>query len=219
MPGKHVRFDDEVVFFSPQPPTPSPTLTESSLPSSAGPYTPPQQYLPPPPPLPIGPVAIHPLLAFHPYVAPTLYDVTLPPHTLAANARSSPTTLPPHILDEPATQPSMNTLTLISDMLPWRLTIHPSRHYVSVLDVFHALYPFLRQPVSAAEFKTLPSQEARDEVALAFHTRCRRSVSHEGYEEQKAKGVKRVDFLMGRNRFMGLSSTKIGPDVWVLNVA
>ncbi|KAG1794303.1 uncharacterized protein BJ212DRAFT_1530893, partial [Suillus subaureus] len=45
-----------------------------------------------------------------------------------------------------------------------------------------------------------------------------RASSAEAYAEEQRKGLKRVDFLMGCTTFMGLSSTKLGPDVWVLNL-
>jgi len=35
--------------------------------------------------------------------------------------------------------------------------------------------------------------------------------------EEEIKGVKRVDFLMGR-KFLGLSSTTFGQDFWFINV-
>ncbi|KAF8843845.1 hypothetical protein BDN67DRAFT_963677 [Paxillus ammoniavirescens] len=227
MPGKHVRFSDGNVFYSPKPTpepsfsesTPSPSYSESSLPSSSGPRTPPQQNTYLPLALPTGPVAIHPLLAFHPFVAPVIYDVSLPPHTLSPNVHASPLSLPASVLDEPATQPIMHTITLVNDKLPWQLTIPPSKHFVSVRDLLEALYCFLRHPVLASEYNTLPNQEAKDQVSIAFHTRYRHAASKEASEEQYHKGVKRVDFLCGRNRFMGLSSTKYGPHVWALNLS
>ncbi|KAF8431095.1 hypothetical protein L210DRAFT_3306671, partial [Boletus edulis BED1] len=126
--------------------------------------------------------------------------------------------LPPKVFDEPATQPSMHTMTLIIDQFPWRLTIPPTKHYVSVRDLLEALYCFLRHPVLPTEYKMLPTQALKDEVSVAFHRRCGRAPSREAADEQYHRGVRRVDFLRGRTRFMGLSSTKVGPDVWTLNL-
>lgn len=215
---KQVRFNDDNIFYSPKS---SPSLSDSSLPSSgdsSGPDTPPQNkyaLLP----LPNGPVAIHPLLAFHPYVPPIIYDASLPPLTLAPNIHASPLSLPARVLDEAATQPSMRTMTLLIEQFPWRLVIPPTKHFVSVRDLVEALYCFLRHPVLPSEYNTLPTQALRDEVSIAFHNRCRRAPTKEAADEQYQKGVKRVDFLRGRTRFMGLSSTKVGPDVWILNLA
>ena len=213
---KHVRFDKDNIFYSPKS-TPSPTLTDSSLPSSgesAGPHTPPQNNFA----LPDGPVAIHPLLAYHPHFPPIVYEVFSPPHTLAPSMHASPLSLPAAVLEESATQPGMHTMTLLIEQFPWRLVIPPTKHYVSVRDLIEALYCFLRHPVLQSEYNTLPTQALKDEVSLAFHSRCGRAPSKEAAEEQYQKGVKRVDFLRGRTRFMGLSSTKVGPDVWILNL-
>ncbi|KAI9458763.1 hypothetical protein HD554DRAFT_2139124 [Boletus coccyginus] len=213
---KQVRFNEDNLFYSP-----SPSLSESSLPSSgesSGPRTPPQNnyaLLP----LPNGPVAIHPLLAFHPYVPSIIYNVSLLPNTLAPNVHASPQSLTTRVLDEPATQPAMHTMTLVINQLPWRLTTKPTKHYVSVRDLLEALYCFLRHPVLPSEYNMLPMQALKDEVSTAFHNRCGSAPSTAAADEQYKKGVKRVDFLRGRTRFMGLSSTKVGPNVWTLNLA
>jgi len=95
----------------------------------------------------------------------------------------------------------------------------PAKSFISVRDLLEAWYCFLRLPVLPSEYDALPSREMKDAVAIAFHTRCGRAPSKEAAGEELRKGVKRVDFLIGRNRFMGLSSTKLGPDVWAMNLA
>lgn len=218
MPGKHVHFNEENIFYSPTPSesTPSPTLSESSLPSSSGPTTPPQlrEHF-----MHLGPVAIHPILAYHPYVFPINYNVSYPPITASANIRASPINLDSYCLAEPATNPPIPVLSLQNDLLPWRCEIRASTsHYVTVEDVLVQLYRFLRIPGTREEFKAAPSQRIRDAISETYHNRCLRASSAEDYDEEKRKGLKRVDFLMGRTTFMGLSSTKLGPDAWVLNL-
>jgi len=211
MPGKHVHFNEENIFYSPSA-TPSPSLTESSLPSSDGPYTPPQLKTP------LGPVAIHPLLAFHPYVFPINYDVSRTPNTAYANIQASPVPLDSYRRSEPATNPPIHALTLKSD-LPWRCEIRASTlPYITVEDVLGQLYSFLRTPGTRDEYKAVPNQFSRDKIAESYGRRCSRASSAEEYAAEQRKGLKRVDFLMGRTTFMGLSSTKLGPDVWVLNL-
>lgn len=218
MPGRHVHFNEENIFYSPPPSesTPSPTFSESSLPSSSGPTTPPHLggFL-----LPLVPVAIHPILAYHPYIFPVNYNVSYPPNTASANIRASPINLDSYCLAEPATNPPIRVLSLQNDLLPWRCEIRASTHpYVTVEDVLTQLYRFLRTPGTREEFKAAPSQHVRDSVAETYHNRCLRASSAEEYAEEQRKGLKRVDFLMGRTTFMGLSSTKLGPDSWVLNL-
>ena len=75
------------------------------------------------------------------------------------------------------------------------------------------LYHRLRLPVLMAEFDKLPSRDAQHCVVVAYETRC------SGNETEARKGVKRVDFLGERRTFLGLSSSRMGPNVWVLNVA
>jgi hypothetical protein len=218
MPGKHVRFNEENIFYSPAPSesTPSPSTSESSLPSSTGPITPPQfrEFF-----MQLGPVAIHPILAYDPYVFPINYDISYPPNTARANIRASPINLDTHCLAQPATNPPIPVLSLQNDFLPWRCEIRASTtHYVTVEDVLIQLYRFLRTPGTRVEFKAAPSQHVRDAIAETYHNRCLRASSADAYAEEQRKGLKRVDFLMGRTTFMGLSSTKLGPDAWVLNL-
>ncbi|EGO04024.1 hypothetical protein SERLA73DRAFT_27426, partial [Serpula lacrymans var. lacrymans S7.3] len=125
------------------------------------------------------------------------------------------------VLAEPATSPPLQSLTLLNQSLPWELTIRPTSSvtpFVTVQDVLHGVYRFLRLSVNSAEYSMLPSKDHQMRVNLAYHARCNRSPSKDIYDEESKKGVKRVDFLMGQNKLMGLSSTKRGPDVWVLNV-
>jgi len=93
--------------------------------------------------------------------------------------------------------------------------------YVSVLDVVHALYRGLRMAVHPVEYEALPTVEATANVNEAFFSRCNKIVDKKARQEEHAKGVKRVDFLMGRNRFLGLSkqSNRNGSTVWELNVS
>jgi hypothetical protein len=212
MPEKRVHFNEENIFYS-RSATPSPTLSDSSLPSSSGPYTPPQFSTP------LGPVQIHPLLAYHPYVFPINYDVSHTPNTASANIRASPVHLDSYRRAEPATHPPINVLSLRSDLLPWACEIHAStQSYITVEDVLSQLYRFLRTPATRDEYNAVPSQSARDKVAETYRSRCSRVSSAAEKAEELSKGLKRVDFLMGRTTFMGLSSTKLGPDAWVLNL-
>jgi hypothetical protein len=228
MPGKLkvVRFADDDVYYSPAPSTPSPTYSSSSLPSSGGPFTPQHTtyYSTPLPPVSElypsparGPVRIHPALGFaaHPTYA---WDVTYHPTTTR-------TPLPANVLAEPATNPPLPSITIISPYLPWSIAITPSasQHklntisgtpaYVTVADVLSTLYRALRLAVRQAEYDKLPSLEAKHSVNEAYQARCR------GSEQELRKGVKRVDFLGTRKKFMGLSSSRAGPNVWVLNVS
>ncbi|KAH9836128.1 uncharacterized protein C8Q71DRAFT_760742 [Rhodofomes roseus] len=226
------------------PPTPSPVHSDVSLPSSVGIITPPQlayaqlspkyplQYVPGSPssfgslPYVAGHVMIHPVLAA-PRTA-LAWDLILPPS--AANVPTtygSPSPLNPALLAEPATHPGLPSLTIICDMLPWSITITPSRtHFVSVGDVLHALYRMLRLAVTETEVGVLPP-DTRVRVHSAFHARHKMLPDARSRAEEKQKGVKRVDFLMDLRRFAGLSIVMSGAalngkglgEVWALQLA
>jgi len=74
-------------------------------------------------------------------------------------------------------------------------------------------------PILPAEYGSLPSQDAILDVNTAYYRRCGRIEDFDSRRLEEGKGVKRVDFLMGRNRFLGLSGTLKGPDIWELNVS
>ncbi|KAK0443311.1 hypothetical protein EV421DRAFT_1948130 [Armillaria borealis] len=105
--------------------------------------------------------------------------------------------------DELATSPYLPAnMILISNYLPWRIHISPS----SVGDLVVALYTALRTRVTDKEMKAVGGKY----VMKSFAKR----VEGAGEEESK-KGVRRVDFLLGSTRFVGIEPTD-GPGVWKL---
>lgn len=233
---KQVRFVESNVVYTPSPAT----HYSNSLPSSS-PSPPPSPVLLTPPtslyhssPLPLIAVQLHPILSCptHGYTSapPLIWDLSLPPNTFATTRyHGVPQGLKPEVLAEPATMPPLPQITLYlhsaSGVWPWApLTIlgsNPHQPYVTVKDVLVGLYTQLRNRVSSAEFYSIPSQSAQDSISLSFKARCQR-LGGEGSKEagiEKSKGLKRIDFLMGRIRWAGLSGSKAGPDTWVVNVA
>ncbi|KAG5645978.1 hypothetical protein DXG03_004770 [Asterophora parasitica] len=221
--AKRVRFAEVNAGYSPKHPTPSPSLSSSSLPSSSDPPTPPVKTTPlihprstykvklsPLPSPPLDEMHIHFLLAFTPFGAPALlYHITTPPTFLLGSQMS------PDTFHEPATEPSLRSLTIIYPSLLSPITvISGDVGHVTLSDVLHAVYHQLRIPTTTAEYKSLHG-DTREYVDIAYFLRCK----HSGDETRQLKrGVKRVDLLMGRNRFFGLSATLHGPDIWELNI-
>jgi hypothetical protein len=163
-----------------------------------------------------GEIHIHFLLAFSPYDDPSIhYDISLPPSSLKKEISSEE-------FAEPATHPPLPSLHVICPHLQWAITILPSPGsggFVTVLDVFECIYRVLRIPVHPTEYGKLPSPGATLDVNTAYYRRCGRIEDLDTRQLEESKGVKRVDFLMGMNRFMGLSGTLKGPDIWELNVS
>ncbi|KAJ4472970.1 hypothetical protein J3R30DRAFT_3707966 [Lentinula aciculospora] len=165
---------------------------------------------------------IHYLLAFAPYQLPPLpYDLSTRPSIIKSF-------IPSDVLSEPATNPPVSSLIITCPHLRWEFPITPipassrKSSYVSVLDVLHALYRGLRLAVHPLEYEALPSLEVIANVNEAYYSRCNSTVDTKARQEEQVKGIKRVDFLMGRNRFLGLSKKSSRRDdglVWELNVS
>ncbi|ESK86218.1 hypothetical protein Moror_16667 [Moniliophthora roreri MCA 2997] len=167
-----------------------------------------------------APMRLHFLLAFSPYKSPAIhYDLSLPFSIIEHSPSNS-------IMAEPATEPPVSSLTITSPMLQWDITVtpaSPTRSYVSVLDVLLALCRDMHISVHPEEYEAIPSLEVTKKVNKAYFNRCRSIADTAARQAEEKRGVKRVDFLMGRNHFLGLSTrntsrTGSGGLVWELNV-
>ncbi|KAJ6569582.1 hypothetical protein B0H19DRAFT_1136126, partial [Mycena capillaripes] len=181
----------------------------TSLPSSYGPYTPPQNtfnaYLP------AAGVAIHPVLSFAGPTPYLFFDVTLPHQNVKPSTQLSPS-----VLYEAATTPSLPSLVLVHPRLRWQIAIQPSEgKYVRVVDVLSGIYTSLRQQATASDFEALP-RSAQSEITAAFSRRFSRMPDPSGKAVEKSKGLKRVDFLGSSITFAGLSKSQMGHNCWDL---
>ena len=114
----------------------------------------------------------------------------------------------------------MKYMTIISPHLPWSIKVHATNaHYVSLQDVLEAVYRTLRINLTQSEFASLPTEKDRRRATRAYEERYRRHRSQRSYEEEKRAGMKRVDFFMGRTRFVGLSNDGRRADEWHLRVS
>jgi hypothetical protein len=138
------------------------------------------------------------------------------------------------ILEQPATSPALCSMTLVSNLLPYPITVHsglvaypPSPYFgtpmgipsgfVTVRDVLTALYIFLRRPMSVAEVAALYPFGQAAWLALAFQSRVLRITNDGERLLEHQKGVKRIDMLIaaGKTLFSGLTATK-DPHTWAL---
>lgn len=84
-----------------------------------------------------------------------------------------------------------------------------------------ALLRDMNIPVTSSEYQALQSPQATAKVNEAYFHRCRSIMDPTARKVEEARGVKRVDFLMGHNKFLGLSSRtsmRNGETIWELNV-
>jgi len=122
---------------------------------------------------------------------------------------------------EPATTPPLPFLTITSIHLPWTIKVYPSNAvYVSLEDVYDSIYRTLRTNITSAEFNLFSNQDDQRRATRAYEKRYRRHHRNtRAYEEEKRGGMKRVDFLMGHTKFLGLSNSSRHPDEWQLRIA
>ena len=207
------------------PPTPELSMGSLSPPSPSGMLITPPLYtagLPGPTPysFPISPSKSTTHLHLHPFLRvssspPITYDLTQPTSMLYSPHYG----IPRAALCEPATSPSVQTLMVISPRLPWTITVSSSTyHYVSVIDVLDGIYHALRTGVTHHEFNSLQTDRDIRRVSKAYEERYRRIRGQQEYQEEKSRGVRRIDFLMEYTKFRGLSPAS-GRDVWILNTA
>ncbi|KAG6914793.1 hypothetical protein DXG01_015252 [Tephrocybe rancida] len=161
---------------------------------------------------PLEEMNIHCFLAFNPLKGshpPLDYDVTRPPTFLL----KSQLTLPE--FHEAATEPPLASLYITYPTLTTPISVFAGDvGYVTLSDVFHAVYHAFLLPTTAEEYGSLPRGLIGD-VNAAYYERCERSAD---VEAQLQWGIKRIDMLGRRHRFLGLSGTFHGLDVWQLNV-
>jgi hypothetical protein len=162
-------------------------------------------------------MSVHRLLAatHHPAIR---YDLVNHPSLIVTSASRS--RLSSQSLSEAAVKPELNSMIIVCTHFRWQLAIRAASNgfYVTVFDVLDGLHHFLYTNVARGEYEALrPDIQRR--VSLAFQSRCSRLPSHRERQEERMKGLKRIDFLMGSTQFQGLAPTAAATNVWQLNVA
>jgi len=121
-------------------------------------------------------------------------------------------------LEQPATNPQMTRVRIVCDAIPqWPVdiqvigtTLSPHRRrrtalpYLTLEDVVHAVHASLHRKISHEEWGRLNTME-ETEVARAYTRRFKASGSPYAESEQRAQGVKRVDFLLKNTWFRGFT--------------
>lgn len=227
------------------PPTPSPTYSTTSLPSPPFPSTPSSSrshYAPLPLVGPYGIIQqVHPAVSYDNRIAPRLqFDVTVSPShliplvpnkggwlstSLRPSVQQSPLTgrspsLVPFelsLLDEPVTYPQMTSIILFSDLLPWstRIEAETPGSAVTIFDVLDTLHTALRTPISKSEWNSLPPH-TQNAVSTSFYHRLGGIQDHSLRDKQFRRGVRRLDFLLGNTKLLGIAPVPNKPDGFTL---
>lgn len=114
-----------------------------------------------------------------------------------------------HGLHQYATRPPTSYMVIESPHLPWSIRIGgrtPDDKYLSVSEVFTAIYEALRQSPTAAELNILyassESKKKYREITSAYHKRSKRE---NPYQQDY---IRKIDWLCGRDVFDGLIRKK-----------
>ncbi|XP_006462372.1 hypothetical protein AGABI2DRAFT_119234 [Agaricus bisporus var. bisporus H97] len=152
---------------------------------------------------------------FHPALMKPTYDFDVSIHPSNHRSICSNIELQKELNSSMAEIPICH-ITLQSRHLPWRITISTERYYLTASDVLVGIYNNLRTRASKAEFD-MQSRRKQDEISVAFHDRLERRTPPELREQERLKGLRRVDFLPHTAlRFGGLEIGK-GSDPWVVH--
>ncbi|KAG6908878.1 hypothetical protein DXG01_002952 [Tephrocybe rancida] len=151
-------------------------------------------------------------LFIHPWIdaespAPEFYfDLSLStfePMQVSENGQSN--VLPDDLGMHPATRPPTSRLRiLISELREWPCDIHLDPYQeapITFMDVLGHVHRHLHTAVSQEEYDLLTHQGKVD-VAAAYTKRCRAIPNN--FVDERAKGIRRVDYLYGKTRMVGL---------------
>ena len=104
--------------------------------------------------------------------------------------------------------------------LPYSIVVLPSQPYafVTVSDVLRTLHCTLSLSVTTDELDELPSEGVRSQVKAVYERRVQAHPDWRTREMERRRGIRRIDLLLGRTRFLGLSIVGMRGDVVVLDV-
>jgi hypothetical protein len=149
------------------------------------------------------------------------YDLSLAP--TPGVTLNHPTYHVSSLWDQPVTNPPTAFIEIDCALLPWKITISPSRNssqpYITFRDLFGCLYYNLRKQVTQAEYDQLKSPRHQAHIDSAYKRRYKRIADYDQYEKELQGGVRRVDFLGEYVQFAGLSPSPNGKSKWTLHVA
>jgi len=194
-----VAFSDFESEHTRTPSTPSsvtmPSITPPSRPPGSLPYTQSNTNLEAHP--------IHPALA-----APRpllIFDVSLPPSLQDLDA----------VLLSQYASDSAKPVEIYCDGFPWRISVQshdPIYRRITVSDILERVHETMQKPVTENELERARKRGGETSVQMVRDVHARRDPN--GHQK-----MKRLDFLLGRNRFAGLEVSDADRNHWRVHVA
>lgn len=129
------------------------------------------------------------------------WNISFPPHTVRMR----------FALDgnESAFDPPLTTCRIVSTLIPWviELSAPDDRAYVTVMSLVADVYDCLKRPIERNVYERQPAffQELVD---ATYQRRCLAIPDAESAQIALDKGIKRVDFLLDKVHFAGLTQVK-----------
>ncbi|KAH9931035.1 hypothetical protein B0H21DRAFT_97880 [Amylocystis lapponica] len=122
-------------------------------------------------------------------------------------------------LSAAATHPPRSELTLRVPGYPWAVTVSPRAPTacVTVLDVLYHIHRNLHKGVRVDEGRT-GTRALRASVRRAYTARVDAVVDAKAREAEKRKGMRRIDYLLGKDVFDGLRLERGEGEAWTLEM-
>ena len=141
------------------------------------------------------------------------FDMAFPVDEAAFQCSGRRTKLSDAELNKPAANGTMTKMLITFEHGPfsWEVDVKNSRG-ICCRDVFQAIYKAFDEQLTLEEQRLVRD---RREVEAAFRLRCKLSPGIP--EDERSLGWKRVDVLLHKTVFLGLTQPKSGSD-WVLNL-
>jgi hypothetical protein len=139
---------------------------------------------------------VHYGLAFNPNQQHVHWDIFQPTSTVQNLDASYPIQL-----NIPAVEPPVNAMRLVCKDMPWIITIKKSVGFVSIGDVFEAIFTQMQEPIIQSEWRLMGSSQQK-KVTQRF--RYRNDMLRSMGKEEDTRGIRRVDYCLNKVAFAGL---------------
>lgn len=107
-----------------------------------------------------------------------------------------------------AIEPPVQSLRIVCKDMPWMIRIKKKEGFVTVSDVFEAIYIQMQEQIIHSEWRLMSSRHQKN-IIQQWNQRSA-AAKAAGQHDNHDGGIRRVDYLLGRTAFIGL---KQDPDM------